>query len=606
MKEYCNTYPVPHSDSHQQGLESAVRLLHMGLLQEAEDLLRRIVREDRGHADGWNLLGIALQRQDKIQESIEVLQTAIDIAPRSPEILVNLGNTYKESGQQSQAVRLYRRALGLAPGHLMANVNLANTLADSGELDLAEQHARKAIEVDGQAIEALGALANVAEHRRDFAQAIAILEAATKLHPDSPDLLVKLGCTFILAKHFDSAIDVLQRALRYRPGFAEAMNNLGHALFELGRLEEAEQVLLDVVNNRPNMKEAFINLANVYVNQRRHLDALASFGRVFELDPDNASAHFVCGMVYLVEGDFEKGWREYAWRWEMDKYRQMVSGYSVAVWGGEGLNGRTLFVHAEQGIGDTLQFVRYLPLIDKNAGKVIFEVQAPLKRLLTCLDGVDEVLAQGAAIPSMDLRVPLLNLPAVMKTGLGSIPAGIPYLKADRSMVATWHDRLDHLGRDLKVGIAWAGNPEHANDFNRSMLLTALAPLGEIGGICWISLQKGMGRDQMIENPQVLPLIDWTEELTDFADTAALIENLDLVLAVDTSVVHLAGALGKRVWTMIPYAPDWRWLLDRLDTPWYPTMRLFRQQSRGDWSSVVEAVFHELNLLVKIPNSLHN
>jgi tetratricopeptide (TPR) repeat protein len=595
LSDHCDLNPA---------FAAATRLFQLGLLNEAEAGYRAILKEERGNADAWNMLGIVLQRQGKRQESIDALQAAMEISPRSPEILVNLGNVYKESGNPVMAVRNYRRALTLDPRHVMAHVNLASCLVDLGELDLAEEHAQQALTAGGQSLETLSALANVAEHRRDFVNALSILETAARQYPDNPDLLVHLGCTCMLAKRHEAAVSTLRRALELRPRFVEALNNLGQALFELGRLEEAEEVLQAALQMRPDMKEAYINLANVQIGQRRHAAALTSFGHVFELDPDNASAHFVCGMVHLVEGDFANGWREYGWRWQMEKYRQLVSSYSVPVWGGESLDGRTLFVHAEQGIGDTLQFARYLPLLGNYGGRVVFEVQVSLKRLMVGLDGVDIVMAQGESAPQMDMRVPLLSLPAIMKTDLGSIPAHTPYLKIDAAPAAVWRTRLDQLGSGLKVGLAWAGNPEHANDHNRSMQLDQLAPLGAVDGVRWVSLQKGIGREQIQVSQDALQLVDWTDELTDFADTAALIDGLDLVLAVDTSVVHLAGALNKPVWTMIPFAPDWRWLLDRTDTPWYPSMRLFRQSSRGDWRPVVNAVAQELHLLAKAVSSL--
>lgn len=586
-----------------QTLEAAARLFQLGLYEEAVAGYRQIVDQERGCAEAWNMLGIVLQRLGKKEESIDALQNAMEIEPRSPEIVVNLGNVYKEFGDTTKAVRNYRRALSLMPEHVMAHANLAHCLVELGEVELAETHARQALSGDDRSIEAVGALANIAEHRRDFPAAISILEGAVRQHPGNPDLLVHLGCTCMLGKRFEDAVRVLNQALELRPGFVEAINNLGQALFELGRLDEAEATLLNALRLRPGMKEAYVNLANVQIGQRRHREALASFQRVFDLDPENASAHFVCGMVHLVEGDFSNGWREYGWRWRMEKYQRLVAAYSAPLWSGENLDGRTLFVHAEQGIGDTLHFSRYLPLLKEYGGKVIFEVQAPLRRLLATLEGVDVLLVQGEPIPPMDYRVPLLNLPAIMQTDLDSIPAAVPYLHMAGSAENMWRDRLNELAPGLRVGLAWAGNPEHANDRNRSMALAQLAPLASIEGINWISLQKGCGREQLAVVSAGLRLIDWTDELEDFADTGALIECLDLVLAVDTSVVHLAGALNKPVWTMVPYAPDWRWMLDRSDTPWYPSMRLFRQQERGNWQTVIAAVGQELSLLAKSQSS---
>lgn len=583
-------------------VESAFRLFQLGLLEEAVDIYQRIVKKERGNAGAWNMLGISLQRLGRVAESADAFNTAIEIAPRAPEVVVNLGNLYKESGNAATAIRHYRRALALMPRHAMAHSNLANCLLEMGEFDLAEAHAQLAMEIDGHSLESMSALANVAEHKYDFDKAIGILELAVNLFPDHVDLCVHLGCTYMMAKHFDAAIVVLRRALIMQPNFVEAMNNLGQALFELGRLEEADEILRAALEIRADMKEIYINLANVQIGQRRHSDALASFDRVFELDPQNASAHFVSGMVHLVEGDFVKGWSEYAWRWYLDKYRVLVSDLSAPEWCGECLKGKALFVHAEQGIGDTLHFVRYLPLLEKQGGKVYLEVQPSLKRLLSSIPNIDEILAKGEPLPDMDFRVPLLSIPGIMGTSLMTIPGHTPYLSVGALDAANWGARLDALGDGLKVGIAWAGNPDHANDHNRSMKLAQLAPWADIGGVHWFSLQKGPGAEQIDESSQKIELIDWTKDLGDFLDTAMLVEKLDLVIAVDTSIVHLAGALNKPVWVMIPYAPDWRWMLERSDSPWYPSMRLFRQSQRGNWDTVIESVAQELRLLTKSPS----
>lgn len=588
-----NSSPVDVHKAH----EAAFQLFQAGRFAAAEVAYRSIVECERGNAEAWNMLGIALQRQGDTAGAIDALQTAMDVAPRAPEIVVNLGNIYKESGEFSKAIRIYRRALGLDSRHAMAHANLAACLIELGELDLAETHARQALTVEGQSLEAWSALAGIAERRCDFAKAIEILTDMAKRYPDRPDVQVHLGCVASLAKCYALAIESFQRALALRPGFVEAMNNLGQALFELGRLEEADDILQAALRIQPDMKELHVNLANVRIAQRRHTEALACFARVFELDPESASSHFVCGMVHLVEGDFENGWREYEWRWRTEKYQPQWNRLTVPAWQGQPLDGKTLFVHVEQGIGDTLQFVRYLPLIEKTGGRIVLEVQPPLSRLMATLPALDSIVVKGEELPNMDFHVPLLNIPGIMGTDLDSIPRQTPYLGAEASLRMAWCNRLATLKPGLRVGLAWAGNPEHANDHNRSMCLTQLAPLSAVAGVQWISLQKGAGAEQIQSPPPGLVLTDWTSDLDDFAATAALIECLDLVLAVDTSVVHLAGALNKPVWVMIPFAPDWRWLLERTDSPWYPGMRLFRQNERGNWRTVIETVVQELAAL---------
>lgn len=588
---------IPHP------LEAAFQLFRLGLLEEAGEAYRAVVKQQRGNADAWNMLGIILHRLGRIEDAIKALETAVEVAPRSPEALNNLGNLYKDSGDYLRAARFYRKALTLAPDLVSANANLANCLVESGDLSAAETHARRALDLDGQSIEAWSALACISERRGDYAQAIEMLESALKVFPDQADWLMHLGCTRMLDKQYEGAINALHRALQCRPQFVEAMNNLGKALFEVGRLEEAEVVLRDAIHLRPSMKELYINLANVQISLRQHAEAMASFHQVLSLDPDNASARFVLGMVLLVEGDLENGWREYAWRWQTKEYGARLRNIPVPEWRGEDLTGKTLFIHAEQGVGDTLQFVRYLPTIGKLGGRVVLECQPPLRLLLASLAGIAALTVKDEPLPEIDLHIPLLNIPGVMGTSLDNIPNQVPYLRAAPMAVEYWARRICSLNGLVRVGIAWAGNPDHVNDRNRSMRLTQLAPLASVNGVSWISLQKGAGAEQLHVEPKVMDLVDWTDDLGDFADTAALIENLDLVIAVDTSVVHLAGALNKPVWVMVPFAPDWRWLLDRSDSPWYPSMRLFRQGTRGDWGGVVNQVAHELEVLINSASS---
>ena len=262
-------------------------------------------------------------------------------------------------------------------------------------------------------------------------------------------------------------------------------------------------------------------------------------------------------------------------------------------WDGSELNGKTVLLHAEQGLGDSIQFVRYVPMVRDRGGKVVLQCQPALSRLFTGLPGIDRVIKNGDPIPRFDAHCPLLSLPRAFGTTLDSIPASVPYLTADPAAALDWAKRLaDRPGK--KVGIVWAGRAGYVGDRTRSLSLTTLAPLACASGITWYSLQKGYAAAQISDAPQGMELIDRTAELNDFADTAALIANLDLVISVDTAVAHLAGAMGKSVWTLLPYAPDWRWLLNRDDSPWYPTMRLFRQQRPGDWGEVIQRIAESL------------
>jgi Flp pilus assembly protein TadD len=578
-------------------LEAARHAFSIGAFVDAETGFRDVTSADRGCGEAWNMLGITLLRLGKVDEAIQALTTAMDVAPRSPEVVVNLGNLYKEVGNLKKAVRYYRKALALSPDHINAHVNLALCLVDDGAPDLARAHAQEAVTINGSDVSAWDALASIEERAGNYEKAIAILEKCEEILPDHPDVLLHLGCACSLAKRYDLAEVKLRRALQLRPGFVEAMATLSHVYFESGNLDAAEDCLIEALHLRPEMRELYINLANVRLGQCRNEEGIECFKRALSMKPDSASTHFVLGMAYLVTGDFANGWKEYVWRWKTEKYSPKLTFLAAPEWQGEPLAGKTLFVHAEQGIGDTLQFVRYLSMLQEQGCKIVLEVQPLLKRLISRLKGIDALIECGEPLPSMDFHVPLLNIPGIIGTDICNIPRDVPYLSVDVGARDVWQKRLDTLPPGLNVGIVWAGSPTHDNDRNRSMRLSQFAPFAKLDGINWISLQKGGAGAQVNSASQQLVTIDWTTDIHDFEDSAALIECLDLVISVDTSAVHLAGALNKPVWAMIPFAPDWRWLLDRTDSPWYPSLRLFRQKHRGNWDTVIAEVVQALKEL---------
>jgi len=459
----------------------------------------------------------------------------------------------------------------------------------------------------------------------DVDAAIAELEAALKLVPDFPEAHNNLGMAYDDRRQFDQAAACYRRALELKPGYAEAHNNLGVALKAQGKVDEAIICFRRAVELNPDYAQAHYNLGNALRAQEKLDDASACYRRALELMPNRAEAHNNLGnalfgllkldeaekhfneairlqpeyddahllraMLYLLRGDFERGWKEYEWRWQTEKFAAGRRNFTQPRWDGRPLSGRTILLHAEQGLGDTLHFIRYVRLIAAQCGgSVVVECQPLLKRLLQASLGQVPVIGKGEPLPSFDVHCPLLSLPLACGTTMQNIPQHVPYLHADTNSSAHWRNRLGDEAGLLKVGVVWAGNKSNKNDHNRSISLQTLAPLGGVPRVRFYSLQKGEQAQQASEPPAGIPLIDWTNELHDFADTAALVANLDLVISVDTAVAHLAGALGRPVWTLLPFAPDWRWLLDREDSPWYPTMRLFRQPAPGDWPGVITSV----------------
>jgi hypothetical protein len=429
------------------------------------------------------------------------------------------------------------------------------------------------------------------QHHRGgrFAEAELICRQVLAQVPEHVDALHLLGVLAGQSGHHDDAIGLIGRAIELHPS-PEAYSNLGVALREKGRLDEAIDAHRSALRLKPDYTDAWRNLG-VALNASGQFDeATAAFRRALEIKPDFADVHFNLGILLLLRGDFQNGWPEYEWRWKLP--RQLTSAPQVPrQWDASELHGQTILLYGEQGIGDTLQFVRYVPMVVARGSRLIVECQREVAPLFEGFAGIERIVVSGDPRPRFDQHCALLSLPRVFSTDIGSIPAQIPYIKADPQLVQQWQSRFGPK-QGSRVGIAWAGRPTHKNDRNRSIAFSELAPLWSVPGIEFFSLQKTSGPRHA--PPAGTQWIDWTDDLGDFAQTAALIENLDLVITVDTAVAHLAGAMGKPVWVLLPFVPDWRWLLDREDSPWYPTMRLFRQSAIGDWAGAIRKVAEQL------------
>ena len=349
------------------------------------------------------------------------------------------------------------------------------------------------------------------------------------------------------------AIVCYQRALTLRPDLAEAHCNLGVALFDQGKLAEAVACYHHALSAKPDYAQAHSNLGVALAEQGKLQEALACYRQAIRLEPDYAEAHFNLAYFSLLDGRFDEGWSEYEWRLTR---RDITSPpFEQPLWDGSSLHGKTILLFNEQGLGDTLHFIRHAPLVKQAGGTVMVQCQPPLVRLLTTCAGIDHVVPEGTPIPVFDVQAPLLSLPRILRTNLANIPADIPYLRADPELSGSWQRKLAGI-QGCKVGIVWQGNPDHGLDRRRSVPLLAFAPLAEVPGVRLVSLQKGAGREQLPELADRLHLLDLADELEDFADTAALLSNLDLVITVDTAVAHLAGALGITVWLALPIVPD--------------------------------------------------
>jgi tetratricopeptide (TPR) repeat protein len=438
--------------------------------------------------------------------------------------------------------------------------------------------------------------------RERYEEALACYDYALALKDDIPQIWNNRGSALRNLDRLAEAETSIRAALRLKPDFANAHHNLAIVLDYLGRFDEAEVSVRSALRLQPEHAFAHCYLGNILCNLGRASEAVASYRTALRLQPETLEWRTSLGLALLLAGQFEEGWKEFEWRWRTQRRARLGYDLSVPSWKGEPIGDRVILLIADEGNGDTLQFCRYVPQIAARAGRTVLAVQRSLARLLSRLPGVSEIISLGDRPPSFDLWCGLMSLPCAVGTSLETIPAATPYLTADRADVAHWRDRLAGLA-GLRVGLCWAGGrPSNlrqiAVDRRRSLALDALAPLGDVSGVEFITLQTGPPALQAACPPRGLKLHDFSQDLHDFADTAALIDNLDLVISVDTAVAHLAGTLGKPVWVLNRFDTCFRWPRNREDSPWYPSARQFRQPTPGDWPSVINRAQSALQRLV--------
>ena len=626
-------------------LQWAVELHRNGDLAEAEAIYGAILEIDPQNADAWHLLGrVALQQGHTRDASARVLQ-AIRIRGEVPEFHTALGEVLAAEGRHADAVLCFREALRLTPEFVPALLNLGIAYAAQKMYREACPFYLRIIQRDPSCSQAFNNLGNALRGLGAYEEAIDCFQEALRLRPSEPEPAVNLAATYLHMQRFGEAELWARKALLLRPGLvealsnlsiallrqdravdaervarealarcssaphlhsnlasvllrqkrfreaeaacrqalewdgtnAEASNNLGVALQNLDRFDEAAEQLEAATRKRPEYSEAWTNLGTVRESQRRPEEALACFDEALRHQPLYAKAHFCRAFPLLRAGRLAEGLSEYEWRWKLQ--RERLRGFSLPSWDGGPLGGKTILLFAEQGLGDTLQFIRYAPLLASRGARIIVECQPKIAGLVSRVAGVAAAITPGDAIPPCDFSAPLMSLPLLCGTTLETIPAAIPYLSARPDLSALMESRISATG--LRVGVAWAGNPEHASDRHRSMPLSHFAALAEVPDITLYSLApQGCGKAPWLH--EALHRDEGVEEL------AALIACLDLIVTVDTMPAHLAGALGKPVWTLLSAAADWRWFSAREITPWYPSMRLLRQERSGDWAPVVQ------------------
>jgi tetratricopeptide (TPR) repeat protein len=542
-----------------ENLRKSWTLFQQGKYPKAKALLLGIVQKSPDNFEALKLLGYIEGMKENYSGALKYLTLATAANPSSMEAWYYQGLALQKLGRHEKAVACFDEALRLHPGFFEALNNIGLSLNEIGRSD----------------------------------EALERLDKARTLNPLSWEVNYNCGLVLGKLKRYREEIESYDRALLLNPHDAGILANRGVALSELGRDEEAIEWFDKSLAINPANAEILTNRGAALDKLARYEDALDAYRRALSIAPDYPEAHWNLALSRLLLGDFENGWKEYEWRWRTRKIKPSLRTFAKPQWRGQApLAGRKILLYSEQGLGDTLHFCRYVELIAEMGAEVILQVQPALKTLLAGLQGVSRILATDEVAPDFDFHCPLLSVPLAFGARLDTVPCRIPYLTACSDLAAKWHVRLENDGR-RQIGIVWSGSTTNTNDRCRSIPPKLFSRLMDVDAR-FVSLQKEIAPDAAAFFDAYPEMRHFETELNDFSDTAALIQSLDLVITVDTAVAHLAGALGKPVWILLPYRPEFRWLLNRDDSPWYSTARLFRQPERGDWEGVIADVVHQL------------
>jgi tetratricopeptide (TPR) repeat protein len=577
--------------------DQALVLFRRGRLAEAKRLARRILADEPRHAQALHLLGVAASQQGNHAEGLRFIDAAMQIEGQSASIHNSCGNVLLALQRFDESVASYDKAIALKSDFAEPFCNRGGALQELKRFDEALASYDRAIALRPNYAEAFCNRGLALQELNRFDEALASYDKAIALTPDYAEAFYNRGLGLQRLNRFDEALASYDRAIALKSDFAEAFCNRGAVLQELKRLEEALASYDQAIALKPNVAEAFYSRGIVLQALSRFDEALASYDHAIALKPSYAEAFWNRALGMLLIGRYEEGWRDYEWRLAAKDFPSRRPDLELPTWQAEDLSGRHLLVLGEQGLGDTIQFVRYLPLLAERNCKVTFLAPTKLVRLLRRSIQPAEIVSELKAGQAIDFHVALMSLPLRFNTTLASIPHNVPYLRAEPELEARWKAQIGAHG--FKIGIAWQGNPKIAE--GRSIPLEQFVPLSRVPGVRLISLQKHVGLDQLAglsKDAAIENLGEAFDSSPDaFIDTAAVMTNLDLVITADTSIAHLAGALGRPTWVALKHVPDWRWLLDRDDCPWYPTVRLFRQPRPDDWASVFARINQELKSL---------
>ena len=587
---------LPLGMTPQQTMEVLQRALadhQSGRTREAEAAYRRVLAEQPNHPDALHLLGVLLTQHGNAVAALPLLQRAAQLGPNVAQFHFHLGQAWAALNRHNEALASFATAIRLDPRDGLMRSEAGASLAAIGRpVESLEQH-RIATELAPANAAILGNYGMALFRAGRPQDALLVLRRAVALDPNDVGVRLQLGEVVWQTSNYEEANQIAQQAMRLAPNDPRVKLLLGNTLQTLARFEEAADVYRELAQLDPNSFDAYSNLALTLLKLGEAKQSLEMYDRAIARWPERADARANRSLAILTLGDLTRGFAEYESRWQSAAFAGKGAPSSAPRWHGEDPTGKTILITTEQGMGDVIQFVRYAPLLAARGATVIVACAPEIRSLVATVGGIARILVPGEPLPTVDWYAPILSLPHIFGTTLQTIPADVPYLRADPQLVSQWRDRLSD-DANLKVGLVWAGNPAHQNDRSRSCRLADLAPLAGVEGVTFYSLQVGEPSKQ--PTPPGMRLVQLGP---DIPNTAAALENLDLLISVDTSIAHLGGALARPVWLALARGPDWRWMLDREDSPWYPTFRLFRQDKPGAWVPLFERMADALRQRVK-------
>jgi len=578
-------------------------LQQLGCLYEALTSYDKAISFKPDFVEAYSNRGNVLKKMGRLYGALTSYDKAISFKPDYAESYSNRGNVLQQLGRFDEALTSYDKAISFKPDYAEAYSSLGNVLKKLGRLDEALTNYDKAISIKPDYADAHSNRGVVLEELKRSDEALISHNKAISIKPDYAEAYSNRGSALQQLGRLDEALINYDKAISIKPDYADAHSNRGNVLQQLGRLDEALISHNKAISIKPDYAEAYSNRGSALQQLGRLDEALTSYNKAISIKSDDTLAHWNLSLLHLLEGNFKNGWQGYEWRWKNENLPEFKEkrNFSEPLWlGAESLKDKTILLYAEQGLGDSIQFCRYVPLVAQLGARVILEVQRPLVKLLKGIEGVNQIIAKGDALPNFDYQCPLLSLPLAFKTELHTIPQVSYHITSDREKVAKWKAILGEKVKP-RVGLAWSGSAIHKNDHKRSLTLSKLQPYLN-PDVDYICLQKEIRDIDKALLAQHREIKYFGDALEDFTDTAALCELMDVVISVDTSVAHLAGTLGKPSWVLLPFSPDWRWLLDRDDSPWYPSAKLYRQERIGSWNGVLEKVQSDLIKLVNLKN----